>query len=179
MSCGCNETGGRNDLAGPANETLTLEMLFLDEETCIPCGSTSGAIAEAVAVLEPVLATLGMELRVIKTHVTGPEMAVAHEFRSSPTIRIEGRDIAPGITEDDCPTCGDLAGGETPVTCRTWEWRGEVYNAAPVGRIVEAVLAEALGEPVDGVDSAPGPYRLPDNLAGFFAAREAGRNSCC
>lgn len=73
-----------------------------------------------------------------KTHVTSEEQAAALGFVSSPTIRVNGRDIARGVEESRCGACSKLAA--TDVGCRTWSWRGKQHSVPPTGMIVDAIL---------------------------------------
>jgi len=179
MGCACSTTA--TNAAMPEDKQLVVEFLFLDEETCVPCGSTSDALQNAVSILANPMKEMGISLDIQRVHVTTLELAIEKQFRASPTIRVMGRDIDPAITEDDCPSCGNLAGDDIKIDCRTWHWRGKVYQAAPVGKIVEEIMAETvkLASGSDDccedtccadADAAPG-FVLPENLQGFFAAR--------
>ena len=87
---------------------------------------------------------------------------------SSPTIRVNGRDIAPEPRESECGADG--CGCGPGASCRVWRYRGRDYAAAPVGLIVDAVLAELYGGS-DATDPPAAPYELPDNLERVFAAK--------
>jgi hypothetical protein len=188
MSSG-NEKPGSNAIdQGMAK--LVVDLLFLDEETCAPCGGTAKALAEAETILKEPLKALGVALEIRKIHVADADIAIAERFLSSPTIRVAGADIDPARTEDDCPSCGTLAGDAISVTCRSWHWRGGVYQAAPVGRIVESVLSEARSMQnsdcsesscCGGVEDAQmeEPYVMPQNLVSFFEARAAQLKLAC
>lgn len=162
---------------------LSLDFLFLDETVCKPCGSTGGALDEAVAIVARPLEALGTTLEIQKVHVANRQDAITHKLVTSPTIRINGIDIDPAVTQGECGSCGDIAGGTTTVNCRTWQWRGETYSSAPTGKIVEAILKEAtradrsVGCCVE--DGEGVAYTLPQNLEQFFQAREAGTPRCC
>ena len=179
MNCGCNS----DDTKVPQNGTRTLEVefLYLDVNTCEPCGGTAQTLREALEIMKPPLAALGVDLVERKIHVKDQDIAIAHEFRSSPTIKIAGKDIDPAITEDDCPSCGSLAGGDVSVDCRTWHWNDEVYKSAPVGKIVEEIMAAVTGtgQVGDNAKIPAGDYTLPDNLKQFFAARNADPSAVC
>jgi len=182
MSCGCKSTTSHS--SNSADLTLKVDFLFLDDSVCVPCGNTAQALSVAVDMLIPPLSTMGINLSVEQIHVTDQKVAAEHEFLTSPTIRVNGRDIDPARTEDNCSTCGDLAGGTTPVKCRNWHWHGNVYQAAPVGKVVEAIMEEALNLIKDGEGCCVGAeegqdYALPDNLRKFFVARERNEKRCC
>ncbi len=181
MACCETNTGMTGN---PAGKTLKVDFLFLDESICEPCGSTSKAIAEAIEMLDKPLKSMGIDLQVEKIHVADKEIAIAEKLLSSPTIRVNGKDIDPARTEDDCPTCGTLAGDATSVSCRTWHWQGKVYQAAPIGKVVEEIMAAALYSPDnkdcgcnDSKDARD--FELPDNLKNFFKARGNNQQSGC
>ena len=162
---------------------LKVQLLFLDENVCKPCGGTSQALDEAVELVSAGLEAMGTRLEVERIHIATREDAIDHRLITSPTIRINGVDIDPDRTQDECETCGDIAGGDTKVDCRTWHWRGEVHSSAPVGKIVEAILAAAVsGKSEPGSDCGCGvgaDHSLPENLERFFQARQdAGRSGC-
>ena len=154
-----------------AEDTLNIELLYLDLEVCDRCRGTDASLMEAIDETERVLALTGRKVVVSKVHVRTEEQARALGFRSSPTIRINGRDIQPDIKESLCESCGCLTGGE-PVDCRVWTWRGKEYTSPPAGLIVESILRSAsTDEPAE-----PEPRDdVPDNLKRCFAAMSA----CC
>lgn len=182
MSNGSEETG--TDVGDQNYANLVVDLLFLDEETCAPCGGTAKALAEAETILKAPLKALGVALEIRKIHVADADIAIAQKFLSSPTIRVAGTDIDPARTEDDCPSCGALTGDSVSVSCRSWHWRGEVFQVAPVGRIVESILSQARSMQnsdccesncCGGVEDAKMdvPYIMPQNLVSFFEARKA------
>ncbi|MEL6478595.1 MAG: DUF2703 domain-containing protein [Pseudomonadota bacterium] len=171
MNTCCTETA--------ANRDLTLEFLFLDQTICKPCSGTGRALDEAAEIVAAPLAALGTSLEIVRTHVATRSDAIAHRLEISPTLRIDGEDIDPARSEGVCGTCGDLAGGATTVTCRTWHWRGTEYPAAPTGLIVEAILKAAVAGTSPSAPEAEGTYTLPGNLDAFFDARREGRPACC
>ena len=175
-----------------AAKTLVVDLLFLDEETCVPCGGTAKTLAEAANILKEPLHSLGVTLEIRKIHVVDADMAIAEKFLSSPTIRVAGVDIDPARTEEDCPSCGSLAGDAVSVTCRNWHWRDEVFQAAPLGKIVESILSEARrlaakdndcceSSCCGGADDtgAAKVYVMPDNLVSFFKARASHEKLGC
>lgn len=174
MGCECDcktET-----ISAPARREMKLEFLYLDEAACEPCGATSANMEEAVKAAQGPLEAMGVNLRIEKKHITSREVAVAERLLSSPTIRVDGVDIDPAVTEDDCPSCGTLAGDDTKVDCRVWHWRGEVFPAAPVGKIVESLMVAVTREP-EMLEA--GDFTLPENLQRFFVSKEKGQQLGC
>ncbi len=122
--------------------------------------------------LRPLLAHAGVDLRFRKTVVQTADQAVALRFRSSPTIRINGRDVPIELRESPCGDCTGLVKGKScAVDCRLWVWRGREYTEAPKGLIVDAIL-RAYAEGPEGPESS-GAFELPENLRRFFEARSA------
>ena len=142
---------------------------------------------EAAAIVAEPLAAMGKSLEVHRVHVANRQDAIAHELVASPSIRLNGIDIDPAVTQGECGSCGDIAGGTTTVNCRTWRWGGETHSAAPTGLIVHAILAEATrtAQPspscadTEAEKEGRARYTLPQNLDRFFQARDAGESRCC
>jgi hypothetical protein len=171
------------DRAGPtplARRTLRIELLALDLSTCGRCRGTDAHLDEALRVAADRLRAHGVEAQVTRTVVTSEVDAVRHRFASSPTIRVDGRDIALEVRESPCDDCGELCGCDGGVSCRVWVWEGREHLEAPVPMIVEAVLASARGRAAPAPEA--GPFRLPENLRTFFRERERRRAAaagCC
>lgn len=183
MDC-CTQQSAGAGLSCADSGTLRIDFLFLDETVCNPCSGTGRALDEAIALTVAPLNAMGLELVLKRIHVRDEAMARDFQLLVSPTIRVNGNDIDPARTVEACGTCGEIAGGQTTVTCRNWHWRGEVYKAAPAGRIVEAILQ--AGVSITSGDSSCCPnkdlddaYALPKNLKGFFANRQGQGNTCC
>jgi hypothetical protein len=174
---------------------LQIEFLFLDLTTCTRCRSTDQSLEDALEATRNVLAAGGIEVEVEKIHVESAEQARALRFESSPTIRMNGRDIALELRESSCGSeaCGCGCGEQ--VDCRVWVYEGREYTEPPVELVVDAILREVYaGEAVEREMEAR-TYELPENLARFFAgtasaepqsaAEEAAccspaeRDSCC
>ncbi|MBF0334887.1 MAG: DUF2703 domain-containing protein, partial [Alphaproteobacteria bacterium] len=139
------------------------------------CQGAEAALDAALAAAGPALAALGVTVATRKTLVEGEEQARALRLVSSPSIRINGRDIQPELREDMCGTCSTLP-GQTAVECRVWTWRGEEHQAPPVGMIVEALLRAAQAEPAPA--GADADFAVPENLRGFFR-NKMGKMGCC
>ncbi len=182
MSC-CNAPA-TDQAQIEAQKTIHLEFLYLDESTCKPCGGTGVAVDEAAQMVAGPLSSMGMALNVERLHVATRQDAMRHKLEASPTIRINGVDIDPSQTQSDCETCGEIAGGQTKVDCRTWHWKGQTNSSAPVGLIVEAIMAAAVAPKAAasdccGASGTPHAFALPDNLVSFFDAREANDPNLC
>jgi hypothetical protein len=158
--------------------TVAIDFLFLDLSGCERCSGTDVNIDAALAALHGVLRATGGRAELRRIHVRSAEQARELRFVSSPTIRVNGRDIAPEPLESECGA--DSCGCGPGVSCRLWRHHGRDYTDAPVGLIVDAVLAELYaGAP--GRESPAEPYELPEKLARVLAASDAGTPSggCC
>jgi Domain of unknown function (DUF2703) len=155
--------------------TVAIEFLFLDLATCGRCRGTDASIDSALAAIEDVLHATGTRVDLRRIHVRTADQARELRFVSSPTIRVNGRDIALELIES---ACGEEACGCGQ--CRVWSYGGREYTEAPVGLIVDAVLGElyAAAPRADVHDAA---YQLPKGLERMFAAKDAGvpGGGCC
>jgi hypothetical protein len=170
-----------SDVPAVAPRRVTIELLALDLAACGRCARTAANLDAAVATVTKRLRRAGVAVDVRKTVVRTAEQAVALRFASSPTIRVDGRDLALETRESACDDCGALC--HDTVECRVWVWGGRAYEEAPEAMIVEAVLRAADG-PSSGPPDAPSPYSLPDNLRRFFDAKARATpppsaGSCC
>lgn len=150
---------------------MEVELLALDLSTCDRCTGTDGAIEAAVAELRPALAAAGVDLRFRKTVVATAAQATALRFQSSPTIRINGRDLPIELRESRCGDCTTLCGGAEGTDCRVWVWRGREYTEAPKGLIVDAIL-RAYPTAGEAAEPMRGEFALPENLKRFFEAKQ-------
>lgn len=163
----------------PDTKTITqpapfaIDFLFLDRETCTRCKGTEVALDKALALTRPALEALGFVATVRKVHVQSREVAEAENFVVSPTIRVNGADIHPEILLSSCSECGDLCGCDDGVDCRVWRYQGEEFTEPPVGLLVAAILAAAVGA---GAGDRAEP--LPESLPDYFGA-ERDADACC
>lgn len=169
--CGCS---GKTETAAtesePERKRINIEFLCLDLEVCDPCKSSESATIAALEEVASVLRAAGAEIELNRIHVESLEQAIALGFQTSPTIRINGRDLQLNFKESHCQTCSELSGTET--NCRIWDFQGREHKSLPKAMLVEAVLREIYGasensEPEKIVGSDAGVK----NLAAFFAAK--------
>ncbi len=169
-NCACN-TGCCEDIGesqiGERNK-IVIDFLYLDLSICTRCQGTDEGLEEAIADVANVLQLTGVEVVVNKIHIDNKEKAIQYKFVSSPTIRVNGRDIQMEVKESLCESCGDLCGDE--VDCRVWIYKGKEYDVPPKAMIIDAILREVYGDiktpSDDGVNKEA--YQLPENLRRFF-----------
>ena len=164
--CGC--CGGESCCDNPQDEArdeVKIDFLFLDLETCGRCRGTEDNLESAIDEVATVLGNAGYHVALNKTHISSMDLAIANRFLSSPTIRVNGKDISLEVTESDCTDCGDICGDS--VDCRTWTYQGEQYDVPPKEMIVRAILSEVFS-PSKDCETGDVEYRLPDNLRTFF-----------
>ena len=160
--CSCGSTCCQTE---QTKKEVVIDFLYLDLTVCERCQGTESNLDSAIKELSAVLQAAGYGVSVNKINITSPELAVQYEFVSSPTIRVNGKDIQLEVRETLCQECGDLCGSDTE--CRSWIYEGVEYSEPPKAMIIEAVLKEVFG---GGDKSEPlKPYVLPKNLETFFA----------
>ena len=156
------------------------DLIVIDLSTCKRCVPTGDQLKTAVKLLAPVAEQLGIELRHKETVVQTPDEAKGAALLSSPTIRLNGRDIAQDIRESQCESCGDLTENNTMVDCREWHYRGKVYSAAPIALLIEALM-DAMIKIDEMPPVTPAPLKeLPENLRRYFDnKKQANGSRCC
>jgi hypothetical protein len=163
--------------ASPDPKRLTVELLALDLDTCLRCTGTDTNTRSAVDAVAGALREAGVEIDVRKVVVKTAEQAERLCFESSPTVRINGRDVAGERRESPCGDCGELCGCDGAIDCRVWVWQGKEYLEAPKAMLIDAIL-RAYAQPDRPAAVPCEPYRLPENLRKFFAEGAAG-SECC
>jgi hypothetical protein len=162
---------------------VDIDFLFLDLNTCTRCLGTNENLETAIDSVKQVLMLTGAQLNVNKVLIDSEEKAHAHQFLTSPTIRVNGRDIALETKESLCDSCTDLCGCEEGTECRIWVYQGQEYTEAPVAMIVEAILQEVYAAPQKPTMASVKFEEVPKNLRDFFAgqAMQAANtaSSCC
>jgi hypothetical protein len=163
---------------------LDIELLALDLTSCTRCVRSLANIEAAIETVRQVLDVTGTTVQLRKVIIGSEEEARRHQFVSSPTIRMSGRDIAFEALESRCDSCTDLCGCTEGTSCRVWRYHGADHTEAPVGLIVEAILRELAGPPEAMPSAVAGVgYTVPANLRDFFAGKAAkaaaAGDSCC
>jgi len=186
---GCNCGCGSEQVLNPAvtddstslkkAKLLNVDLLAIDLTTCERCVPTGDTLAKALRLLKPVAAAIGIELRENRVVVRNPEEAKALALITSPTIRLNGRDIAQDVRESECGSCGDLVEGNQRIDCREWLYRGHSHTSVPLPMLIEAIMhAMVKIDEVPPVTPAP-LEKLPDNLKHYFSRKTPAPGECC
>jgi hypothetical protein len=161
---------------------LRIDFLFLDLTTCDRCLGADRNLESALEVVRYLLAANGTEIEINKVHVESADQARELRFVSSPTIRVNGSDVALELRESSCgcEACTDGCG--EGIACRVWVHRGREHTEPPVAMIVDAIMREVYGGEVVSPELEAQHYELPENLERFFATAccpPAEQRSCC
>lgn len=174
------ETSARSH-AALTSDRLRIEFLFLDLTSCTRCLGADRSLESALDIVGEVLEATGVEVEVDKILVESAEQARALRFVSSPTIRVDGRDVALELRESSCGSeaCTDGCGDQ--IACRVWVHRGREYTEPPVAMIVDAILGHVYGGRSPRARVEAQSYELPENLARFFSGKavSAEERACC
>lgn len=152
--------------------SIVIDLLYLDLSVCTRCQGTDTSLDNALDDVAKVLEATGVEVVVNKVHVVSEELANEYQFVSSPTIRVNGRDIQMEVKESLCESCGDLCGDD--VDCRVWVYQGQEYTVPPKAMITEAILKEVYGN--DEKREAKREYNMPENLKRFYEIMKSKDN---
>jgi hypothetical protein len=109
-----------------------------------------------------------------KILIDSEEKARKYEFLSSPTIKVNGRDICGPIEENDCGCCGDISG--TAVDCRLFVYKGTSYEIPPADILSASILETVFGPEQE--TNCNCEYEVPDNLKNFFNGKEQKECKC-
>lgn len=176
--CGCS-AGAATEPSQVVKKRVTIDFLYLDLESCVPCQGSEGNLEDALNEIAALLGTTGAEVELNKIHVTSYDQALQLGFVSSPTIRVNGQDLALEVRESHCSSCSAISGTDT--FCRVWDFEGQEYKAAPKALIVEGVLKAVYGGAVQQDRVSADPRRVANSLAnlkGFFEGTRVAATSC-
>ena len=155
------------------NKEVFIDYLYLDLKTCDRCIGTDKVLEEVITELTPALELAGLSVTYRKTEITTAHMAEEYHFLSSPTIRVNGRDICSTVSESSCACCGEISG--TDVDCRVFEYEGKKYDVPPKAMLAEAILRGVFSP----AQETCGRYTLPKNLKTFFYGKIKKQTACC
>ncbi len=152
-----------------SDKKLVIDFLYLDLSQCTRCQGTDDTLKNALKEVAGQLEESGYQVLVNKVQINNEVLARKYRFLSSPTIRVNGRDIQLDIVESNCQSCGDLCGDS--VDCRVWIYQGKEYDIPPNELIIEGImnvlendgLVDIIKTDEDTID-----YVLPETLVKFF-----------
>ena len=133
---------------GEDEKVVVIEYLYLDLNTCERCVKTEKVLESVVDELRHAFKIAGYSLEYHKVLIETAEMATAYRFLSSPTIRVNGRNICNFLKVNNCGYREDIAGA--PLTEMIAE---EIIKWAMAPHLPSFLLDE---------------YVLPDDLKKFF-----------
>ncbi len=165
-SCGCGEA---------PEKSVLVEYLYLDLQTCDRCIGTDNELDEVMNILTPALELAGRRVEYKKIEMESAELAEKYKFLSSPTIRVNGKDICTSVKENSCGCCSEISG--TDVECRVFEYEGESYEVPPKEMLAEAILKEAFASSEGGCSC--GGYEMPQNLRAFYEGKSKKSGCSC
>lgn len=167
-----------------ARQRINIDFLCIDLEVCKRCIKTHANLELALSEILHILEMAGVEVALRKTLVASEAQAQALDFFSSPTIRVNGKDIALEFRESRCASC-EACACNGAVNCRVWVFQGKEYNEAPKAMIIDAILREVYG-PMAAQESSVQSRDVPEDLRRFFkgkaakaASAAAEESPCC
>jgi len=157
---------------------IEIDFMYIDLDTCARCRGTDANLDAAIQAVQAFLKSTGAAVTVRKTLVNSETKAMELGFVSSPTIRVNGQDIALELRESNCQSCGEACACEGKMNCRVWVYQGEEHTVAPVPMIIDAILSAVYVDKEDMPTQAV-VAPVPENLTRFFAAKAAKASACC
>ena len=168
-SSGCcsGSTGccGNKEEVKLERKQIVIDFLFLDLSVCTRCQGAESSLDDALKEVSSVLEATGTDVVINKINVNTKELAVKYKFLTSPTIRVNGRDIQMEYKESLCESCGDLCGDV--VECRVWVYQGNEYTEPPKAMFIEGILKEVYGG--KNLETDETEYIMPENLVHFYS----------
>ena len=161
-------------------KTLIIDFLYLDLTVCDRCQGTEANLTAAIDQVSDQLMTAGVSFKFNKVNVVNEQQAKNLRFASSPTIRINGRDIQQVMKETYCDACGELCGDS--IECRVWLYGGKEYTVPPQDMIIEAIMRAAESGTEQRTATYGSEFVVPENLERFFDGlrrQEHIKCSCC
>jgi glutaredoxin len=154
---------------------IKVEYLYLDLNSCDRCIGTDNVLDDVMKVLTPALKIAGYEVVYNKVEMKNEELAGEYKFVSSPTIRVNGKDICQSVAENNCGCCSDISG--TDVDCRVFEYQGVKYEVPPKEMIASSILQAVFGQTEKAGSNEH--YTIPKNLKVFYKGKKSKSECSC
>ncbi|MGH7273009.1 MAG: DUF2703 domain-containing protein [Nitrospiria bacterium] len=161
----------RNKVSQTARQRINIDFLYIDLEVCERCIKTNANLEAALSEVSHFLEMAGVEVALRKILVTSEVQAQAFGFFSSPTLRVNGKDIALEFRESRCASC-EACACNGMVNCRVWVFQGKEYNEAPKAMIIDAILREVYSHR-SAQESSVQSREVPEDLRRFFKGKAA------
>jgi hypothetical protein len=145
---------------------VVIDYLYLDLNVCDRCVGTDKVLDEVLQTLTPALRLAGYEVARNRIEMATLELATQYRFVSSPTIRVNGRDIFLSVEENDCGCCSDISG--TNVECRIFRYGDKSFEIPPKEMIADAILQTVFA---NTADEEADDYIMPENLKSFYQSK--------
>ena len=129
-------------------KVVVIEYLYLDLNTCESCAQTEEVLESVLDELRHAFKIAGYDLEYHKVLIETAEMATAYRFLSSPTIRVNGRDIWNFVKVNNCGCSENIDGTQLAEM-----FAEEIIKWALIPKLPSFLLDE---------------YVLPDDLKKFF-----------
>jgi hypothetical protein len=172
-NCKCSSNSGccssQTNKSNQDKKLLVIDFMYIDLSTCTRCLGTENNLEAAIKEASNILIATGVDVKVNKILVESEEQAYELGFVSSPTIRINGKDIQLDVRESICESCGDICGDD--VDCRVWVYQGKEYTEPPEAMIIDAILKSIYGNTNCDNDNEGVRKEVPENLKKFFSSK--------
>jgi hypothetical protein len=150
----CKDTGC---IAPKKPQPVVIDFLYIDAGSKSNWQDSLLALNESIGELTNILNASGLYIEINQTLISTQEQAIAHRLVCSPTIRINGIDIA----QTTHSTIDDFG-------FRVWNYKGAIYSAAPKPLILSAIIKAIYGAAIPAIEH---PYTLPPALAQQFSTQ--------
>ena len=163
------------DCVDETSKKILIEYLYLDLESCDRCIGTDKVLDEVMLELTPVFNGAGYKVNYQKTEMKTEEIASQHQFISSPTIRVNGKDICTNVKENNCGCCSEIS--QADVDCRIFEFEGKDYEVPPKEMITNEILSKVFSGCCSEKPVVK-EYQLPHNLKVFYSGKDTNECMC-
>ncbi|NCB29883.1 MAG: DUF2703 domain-containing protein, partial [Clostridia bacterium] len=123
----CCACGGE----GSSGNKIVVAYFYLDLKICDRCIGTDKVLDEVMLVLTPALQLAGFEVTYNKIQIKSAELAKQYKLLTSPTIRINGKDLCQSVVETRCGCCSDISGADVECRVAVKDYSGKIVFNVP------------------------------------------------